>query len=155
MNELKPSTNNAVLRDAIPADLGAARELISRLELPVDGLEDFFSESYIVATEEERLVGVAGIEIYGQYGLLRSVAVEPEFQGNSLGAGMIFERLERARESGLRAVYLITTTAEEYFPRFGFQLVERSTVPAEIQYSKEYSESCPESATVMVLHFRD
>jgi amino-acid N-acetyltransferase len=140
-----------LLRDAHPEDLADAQALVSRAELPIDGLDEHFGDSYVVAMENGRMVGVAGVEVHGPYGLLRSVCVLPELQGSGLGADMVVERLERARESGLRAVYLLTTTAAGYFPRFGFGAVDRTEVPIDIQESREYSESCPESATVMKL----
>jgi len=49
----------------------------------------------------------------------------------------------------MRALYLLTTTAEEYFPSFGFEKVERSSVPAELNDSAELKGACPASATVM------
>lgn len=140
-----------LLRDAHPEDLNDARTLVARVGLPVDGLDEHFGTSYVVAVNNGRMVGIAGIEVHGPYGLLRSVSVLPDVQGTGLGADMVVERLERARESGLRAVYLLTTTAAEYFPRFGFRVVDRSDVPIDIRESREYSESCPESATVMEL----
>ena len=45
--------------------------------------------------------------------------------------------------------WTLTTTAESYFPSFGFQVTTRDTVPAEVQATDEFRGACPASATVM------
>jgi amino-acid N-acetyltransferase len=57
----------------------------------------------------------------------------------------------RAEERGLRALYLLTMTAEHYFPRFGFAPVERGAVPAEIATTLEFRSACPASAIAMAM----
>jgi len=47
------------------------------------------------------------------------------------------------------AIYLLTTTAEQYFPKFGFERIARSDVPPGVQTSIEFTAACPSSATVM------
>ena len=47
------------------------------------------------------------------------------------------------------SIYLLTTTAERYFPKFGFEPVARADVPATVQTSIEFTSACPSSATVM------
>jgi amino-acid N-acetyltransferase len=51
-------------------------------------------------------------------------------------------------------VYLLTTTAEAFFPHFGFERIERAAVPPRIQNSREFHGACPASATVMCLPLR-
>jgi amino-acid N-acetyltransferase len=47
------------------------------------------------------------------------------------------------------ALYLLTTTAEGYFPKLGFERISRGDVPASIQASVEFTSACPASAIVM------
>ena len=54
-----------------------------------------------------------------------------------------------ARDRRLPVLYLLTTTAEAYFPRFGFERIERDEVPAGVQASVEFTSVCPASATAM------
>jgi len=54
-----------------------------------------------------------------------------------------------AEARGLRALYLLTTTAERYFPSFGFTTVPRAEVPEQVKATEQFRESCPASATVM------
>nr|NIP60748.1 GNAT family N-acetyltransferase [Gemmatimonadota bacterium]NIR77456.1 GNAT family N-acetyltransferase [Gemmatimonadota bacterium]NIT85980.1 GNAT family N-acetyltransferase [Gemmatimonadota bacterium]NIU29800.1 GNAT family N-acetyltransferase [Gemmatimonadota bacterium]NIU34822.1 GNAT family N-acetyltransferase [Gemmatimonadota bacterium] len=106
---------------------------------------------FVVAEAAGRLVGVAGLEVHGRDGVLRSVVVSPDLRGRGVGARLTRWVLDSAREIGLRRLYLLTTTAEDYFPRHGFRPVERSETPPEVQESVEFREACPGSAVAMVL----
>ncbi len=106
---------------------------------------------FVVAEEGEALLGVAGVETHGRDGVLRSVAVVAGRRGTGLGGELTRRALAGAREGGLRRLYLLTTTAEEYFPRFGFRRIERSAAPPDVQQSVEFREACPASAVAMVL----
>jgi amino-acid N-acetyltransferase len=52
-----------------------------------------------------------------------------------------------AREHHVDAVFLLTTTAEQFFPKFGFERISRADVPASVQASVEFQSACPASAT--------
>ena len=147
---MDPSSSFAV-RPAAAGDLAAVRRLLAAAGLPGLGLEEQFGEAFAVAEAGGGVVGAEGIEVYGNCGLLRSAVVIPEWQGRGVGEALTTDRLTWARRRGLRAVYLLTTTAKRYFPRFGFEPVERVAVPAEIRASREFAEECPETATVMTL----
>jgi amino-acid N-acetyltransferase len=139
------------IRAANREDLDAVRGLIAEAALPQDGLEDQFGSGYAVAIESGRLVGVAGLERYAAYGLLRSVVTAAERRGLGIGEALVRDRLGWAERAGLDSIYLLTTTAAGYFPKLGFAAVERATVPAEIRASREFSSVCPGSAVVMRL----
>ncbi|MGA2327395.1 MAG: arsenic resistance N-acetyltransferase ArsN2 [Bryobacteraceae bacterium] len=139
------------LRPARQGDLEAARRLLIECELGAEGLETQFPDGYAVVDSGGELAGVAGMEVYGEDGLLRSVAVAPEHRGTGQGALLVRNRLEWAAKHRLRAVYLLTTTAADFFARMGFWPVERESVPEGIRTSEEYSRVCPASATVMCL----
>jgi amino-acid N-acetyltransferase len=57
--------------------------------------------------------------------------------------------LDEGRAAGVREVYLLTTTAEHYFPRLGFACVDREAVPRAVQGSAEFTGACPATAVVM------
>ena len=124
--------------------------LLAACGLPTSGVEERFPEAYAVAVAGEGLVAVAGVEVHGGHGLLRSVAVLPAWRGRSVGRGLVRDRLAWAETAGLPDVYLLTTDAEGYFERLGFTRVDRATVPVEVKASGEFASLCPESATVMV-----
>jgi amino-acid N-acetyltransferase len=54
-----------------------------------------------------------------------------------------------AEARGIRALYLLTTTAERYFPGFGFREIARDEVPTDVRETAEFQSACPASATVM------
>jgi amino-acid N-acetyltransferase len=54
-----------------------------------------------------------------------------------------------AESRGIHALYLLTTTAEQYFPSFGFHPVERADVPEDVRETTEFASACPASAVVM------
>jgi len=136
------------LRPATEDDLAAVAELLSASKLPLDGVEENLAD-FIVAEEGERISGVIGIERYGEAALLRSAAVSPDSRGHGLGSRLVEELLERATAGGIHDIYLLTTTAEEYFPRFGFKRSTRSQVPEAVRASREFQGACPDTAVVM------
>ena len=87
------------------------------------------------------------MECYGDSGLLRSVAVAPGWRGSGIGRALVDRVLEDGRAAGVQDVYLLTTTAEHYFPRFGFACVDRESVPAAVRASAEFTGACPASAS--------
>jgi amino-acid N-acetyltransferase len=139
------------LRTASSADLESVFSLLDRSGLPTAGVADNFSQ-FLVAEADGRLVGVVGLELYGESALLRSAAVEESWRGSSVGRVLVERALDLARERGIEDVYLLTTTAENYFPKFGFVCVCRDEVAQGIRSSVEFQTACPASATVMCKH---
>jgi N-acetylglutamate synthase-like GNAT family acetyltransferase len=142
------------VRSASRADLPAISELLTRSKLPLDGVAELL-DSFVVAERDRKVVGVAGVERCGDYGLLRSAAVDPRWRGEGLGRALVEHLISTAKSGGVRALYLLTTTAEQYFPSFGFQTTTRDDVPAEIQGTAEFRDVCPSSATVMSLELQN
>jgi protein-tyrosine-phosphatase/N-acetylglutamate synthase-like GNAT family acetyltransferase len=135
------------LRDAAPADLAAVAALLTASHLPLAGVPHDLN-GFVVA-DDGRIVGAAAVEVWGASGLLRSVAVDPAHQGRRLGAALVERALDRARAAGVEDVFLLTTTAEGYFPRHGFAVVSRDSVPAALRESEEFRGACPASAVLM------
>jgi len=139
------------VRTAVAVDLGAVQALLAGAKLPSEGVPDQFEDGFVVVERDGAVVGVAGLEVYGGYGLLRSVAVAEELRGTGVGEALVQDRIEWARARGLRAIYLLTTTAAQYFEKLGFKAVERDAVPPSVRRSVEFAEACPASATAMEL----
>jgi len=147
-----PLPDGIVLRDAVPADLEAVRALLRDAKLPLDGLESQFGDGWTVAVRREgRIVGTAAVESYGACGLLRSAVVVPPLRGLGLGEALTKNRLDWARTRRLREVWLLTTTAADFFDRFGFVPVDRASAPPGLQASAEFSVACPASAACLRL----
>lgn len=133
---------------ARPDDVAAVLQVLERNGLPTLGLSDE-RPTMVVAREEDRVVGSAALEIYPDGALLRSVAVDPSMRGRGLGSRLVAGALDMARTRGVESIYLLTTTAERFFPRFGFSRITRAEVPASVQQSVEFTSACPSSAIVM------
>jgi len=129
-------------------DLPEIRSLLERLHLPVAGVDEHVA-TMLVARDGDRIVGTAGLEMYADGALLRSVAVEPQQQGRQFGHRLTAAALQLAAAHGASTVFLLTTTAEHFFPRFGFEPIHRDQVPASVRASVEFQSACPASARVM------
>jgi amino-acid N-acetyltransferase len=123
-------------------------DLLTGEHLPVTDLPATL-ENFIVALQNNEVVGIAGLEIYEEYGLLRSVAVKPGYRRQGLAAKLILQIEALALSKRLRSVYLLTETATGYFELKGYMQIIRTEVPIELQRSSEFTHSCPQSAIVM------
>lgn len=130
-------------------ELDAVLALLGGAKLPTAGVTDFFPGGYAVARSGADVVAVAGLEIHGDVGLLRSVAVLPALRGAGLARRLVEHRLRAARERNLRAVYLLTTTASDYFRSLGFEDRARSEAPEPLRQSSEFRTVCPDSAACL------
>jgi len=139
-------TPGIVIRDARPADSGTIKSLLRDAELPLEGIAEV---RFAVAEHDGRIIGSAGLEIHGDSGLLRSVAVEPGWRGHGVGEALVRAVLDAAAMCKLDPVVLLTTTAPDWFPRFGFERIERHDVPQPLLESVEFTRACPATATVM------
>ncbi|MDP9203702.1 MAG: arsenic resistance N-acetyltransferase ArsN2 [Gemmatimonadota bacterium] len=136
------------IREATNRDLDAVETLLSANDLPLDGVKENFS-SFVVAEHQSKIAGAIGLEKFGSVALLRSAVVLPEYRGSGVGRRLVEEVLDRAEKDGIEELFLLTTTAEKYFPRFGFARTTRSAVPASVKASAEFQGACPDSAVVM------
>ena len=129
-------------------DLQDIHHLLERLHLPLAGVDDHL-DTMLVARDGSQIVGTAGLEMYADGALLRSVAVDPAQQGRRLGHQLTEAALQLAERHGVENVFLLTTTAEAFFPKFGFLPIARDDVPVSVRASIEFRAACPASAVVM------
>jgi len=122
--------------------------LLSSEKLPTDDLPATL-KNFLVVTENEELIGVAGLETYGRYGLLRSLAVRPDYRNQSIASKLVEQIEKLALTEELKSIFLLTETAPDYFTRRGYHIITRTEIPAEIQQSSAFSYVCPQSAIAM------
>jgi amino-acid N-acetyltransferase len=147
MTSHQASAESIRLSAATDVDLVGVEQLLLVVDLPIAGLRDQFPHAYVVARDEAgRVWAVAGLEHYGDVGLLRSVAVDPLFRNAGIGRALVSDRLACAHGFQLSAVYLLTTTASDYFTRLGFRPAIRAAVPADLAVSAEFAGACPDTA---------
>ncbi len=133
-----------------PDEAPALLALLDECGLPEAGVRDHL-DSALVARRGGLVVGSSVLEIYPDGALLRSVAVAAGARGTGLGTRLTEEALALARGRKSSRVYLLTETAAEFFPRFGFRAVSRAEVPESVRASLEFTTACPQSALVMEL----
>jgi N-acetylglutamate synthase-like GNAT family acetyltransferase len=139
------------LRPACGQDLEASESLLRAANLPVSGLSDQFGPSFVVREVEGRIIALAGVERYGDFGLLRSVAVIAGDRKTGVGRELVQNRIRWAEEDGLQALFLLTETAPDFFEHLGFRPIDRARAPREILASLEWSRACPQTAVAMSL----
>ena len=137
------------IRRFSPGDSDAVATLLRSEGLPTGDLGFGRLSGFVVATDDTGLLGVAGIERAGSAGLLRSVAVEARARGRGLGAELVREAERAAAEAGAEALYLLTTTAPDFFAELGYERIPRDKAPAEVAASAEFARLCPSSAVCM------
>lgn len=127
---------------------GDVQPLLEHNDLPTADLAASSVELF-EAEADGRRVGLGGLELFGTVALLRSVVVPSSLRGEGYGTAISDALESRARESGVETLYLLTTTASEFFGARGFEPVARSDVPAAVRGSAEFGDRCPDDATCM------
>ena len=104
---------------------------------------------FLVARQDGVLVGVIGLERHAKAGLIRSLVVDKSLRGTGLGKRLLFAKEVRARGRGIRQVYLLTTTAEEFFLAQDYRPLDRFDAPFGISHTQQFTTLCPASSTFM------
>ncbi len=139
---------NFITQPAQAADLASIIELLQENNLPVEDVHERQQQFWIVK-DGNNIAGVIGMEQYGSYGLLRSMATHTAYRNKGIATLLIDGLFEFAKKQKLSSIYLLTETAEKYFEKKGFIKIKRDDVPVEIKASKEFSHLCPSTAIVM------
>jgi len=96
------------------------------------------------------LAGVVGLELFGSVALLRSLAVAVDRRDQGVGNALLRHAESAAWAHGVRELYLLTTSAEEYFRKRGYIPAEREVAPPPIRGTRQFSGLCPSSSAFMV-----
>jgi amino-acid N-acetyltransferase len=128
------------------ADLEA---LLKAAELPTEDLTPAMLADFLVARRGASMVGAAGLERHAKDGLLRSVVVEKSLRGAGLGRRLVTSMEDRARGHGLKQLFLLTTSADDFFRSLGYLPLGRDAAPPGIRNSRQFSELCPSTSSFM------
>lgn len=128
----------------------AVEALLLSAQLPTDDLHGTDKVALFGHTVGGKLVGVVGFEIYGSDALLRSLAVAQSERGRGLGNQLLRFAEQQAAACGARSIYLLTTSAEDFFSRLGYVRADRGCAPAAIATTAQFSTLCPSSSAFMV-----
>jgi len=123
--------------------------VLSAANLPSRDLSEPGREFFAFRDPRGTLVGYGGIEVLGADALLRSIVTVPEMRDRAYGVAIVDRMFALALRRGVRAVYLLTTTAVPFFERMGFAAIDRAEAPPAIAATREFTTYCPESAVLM------
>lgn len=136
------------LRRADGEDLSYVERLLERNGLPTEDVRSK-PECFYVAYDGENRVGIGGLETDGSVGLLRSVVVDRSVRGRGYGTRLC-ERLEtKARSAGVETLYLLTTTASEFFSDLGYVEIDRADAPDPVRWTTQFTDLCSTTAACM------
>jgi amino-acid N-acetyltransferase len=128
----------------------AARGLLAAAELPSSDLTDEQLTEFFFCGSAAAPSAMVGLEIYGTAALLRSLVVSPNLRSTGLGSALVRRAEQQALTRGVRALYLLTTTAEPFFARLGYKRIDRREAPPSIQSTGEFADLCPTSSAFMI-----
>lgn len=143
-----PTLTNPTLRTAKAADIDRIQDLLQRSGLPTSDLTTARPD-FVVASQAGQVIGIGALQPFGNVALLRSVAVEPQWQGSGAGRRIVEELEQRARGAGIGELILLTLTARDFFEHLGYRAKPRDQVPPPVLDSAEFRSLCPASAICM------
>jgi amino-acid N-acetyltransferase len=156
-NEVPSSAAPAELETAVTItrasaeDLGGVLSLLESLQLPTAGVADHFDDFFVAKEKDGRLAGAIGLERHGTSGLLRSAAVASGVQKSGVGSKLTGLLIDFAKAEGLTELVLFTSTARDFFARFGF-VPRRENYYAVLKASAQWGDcSCRNSTELMRL----
>ena len=129
--------------------LAAVTRLLGEAALPSADLTEAKLAHFLSHGAAEAPEGIIGLELYPPVALLRSLAVASNVRGRGVGRALLADAERYARSQEVQDLYLLTTTAERFFAREGYERVPREAAPPAIQETVEFSTLCSASAALM------
>lgn len=117
---------------------------------PASDLTEAHLQHFFFAGADGAPIALVGLEIYGQDALLRSLVVSAVVRTRGLGSSLLLHAEEYAAAHDVRALYLLTTTAEAYFEHRGYRRIDRAEAPTSIRSTREFASLCPASSAFMI-----
>jgi amino-acid N-acetyltransferase len=132
------------------ADGPAIKRLLTAAGLLTEDIADASLERFLVMRDGEQLVGAVGLDVADQDVLLRSLVVDESLRGGGHGKALVESAEALAKRRGARHIFLLTTTAAEFFQRRGYRVIPRDEAPPAIRATQQFSSLCPSTSTFMV-----
>jgi amino-acid N-acetyltransferase len=137
------------MQKALNTDVADIKKLLQENDLPISDISS--DMEFYIEIENKQISVVGGLEIIGDFVIIRSIAVAHNYKGKGLGTKMTHHLIDTAKKKKYDIVYLLTMTAENYFPKFGFTEINRESAPEAIKNSSQFTTVCPDSAVLMGL----
>lgn len=137
-------------RFASTAEEAQVKNLLSDGGLPWGDITSSGLKHFLILEDESSLIGVIGLEVMDRIALLRSLAIRNGYRNRGYASQLVVKVEEYAQSLGVRALYLLTMTAERFFAGKGYTKLDRNEVPISLQHTSEFRDLCPETAVCMV-----
>jgi N-acetylglutamate synthase-like GNAT family acetyltransferase len=121
-------------------------------KLPIEDIEAPGRLFWRFETVDNVSVGFGGLELYAGDALLRSIVALPPVRGKGFGSAIVAALEAEAELRSCRSLWLISTSAAEFFDRLGYVKCDRAAVPSAISTTTEFAALCPANADVLVKH---
>ena len=141
MNIVPASQNN----------FSAAIELLKKNGLPTEDISS--GTQLFVVKEDNKVIGTIAVEYDFNDALLRSLSVSAEKRNAGIGALLVSFIEDYVQKQGIQNIFLLTTSAADFFLKRGYKIIDRSNVPEFIGNTTEYSVICASSSTLMKKNF--
>lgn len=145
-----PMAHDLEIRAGAAADFDAVIELLSRANLPVEDLTAESVVRFLVATINDTVAGLIGLEHFRETGLLRSLVVDPALRRAGLGRLLVAALESQAASQGVQELWLLTIDADTWFGELGYSTRQRDQAPDAIRQTAEFTSLCPGDAVLMV-----
>ncbi len=129
----------AIVEKANLKDAGSIQRLVNHfadkgemLHRPLSEIYENIRGYFVCRSEAGEVLGCAALQpLWSDMGEIRAVAVWEENQRQEIGRALVGACLNEAKELGLPSVFLLTYRPE-VFGRFGFERVDRMTLPRKV-----------------------
>jgi amino-acid N-acetyltransferase len=122
--------------------------LLAENGLPFEDIDEHLAH-FITAKKDEVVIGTVGLEVHGNFALLRSLAVKEKYRGHGIAKVLCERVLRYARDLSITNIYLLTDSAAGFFAKLQFKQIDRDQAPEAIRSTKEFAELCPSTAIFM------
>ena len=135
---------------AHPSGMSGLKQVLLDCGLPGEDITPDHLDHFLILRDAERIAGVVGLEIFGKFALLRSLAIAPSKRNKGFATQLTKRAEAYARSKRVGTLYLLTLTAQGFFSKQGYQKTDRNLVPTVLQQTAEFKNLCPASAVCMV-----
>lgn len=142
-------SKNIVLQLVVENDIDFIIEKLRENKLPTEDIIYKIKSLYIVE-ECDKKIGIVGLEVLDEFGLMRSLCViDSALRNKGYGRKMVSLIIELSKSKKIKELYLLTTTAEQFFSKLNFIKINRNEVPEKIKQIEEFNSLCPSIAVCM------
>ena len=97
-----------------------------------ENIRDFVVVEGQTTATERRIVACGSLHVlWKDVAEIRSLSIDPEYQGQGLGSKIVHQLIEDARQIGISKVCTFTM-AEGFFEKLGFSLKEKEELPSKV-----------------------